>query len=30
LGKLSDGLLAALETRWLAWRDTFDGQGPGA
>jgi len=27
LGKLSDGLLAALETRCLAWRDTFTGQG---
>ncbi|KAF1033510.1 MAG: putative aliphatic sulfonates transport permease protein SsuC [Pseudomonas sp.] len=27
LGKLSDGLLAALETRCLAWRDTFNGQG---
>ena len=26
LGKLSDGLLAALEKRWLAWRDTFTGQ----
>ncbi|MGC6369754.1 ABC transporter permease [Pseudomonas sp. K2I15] len=28
LGKISDGLLAALETRCLAWRDTFNGQGP--
>lgn len=27
LGKISDGLLAALEKRWLAWRDTFNGQG---
>lgn len=27
LGKLSDGLLAALETRLLAWRDAFAGQG---
>ncbi|MFJ2319784.1 ABC transporter permease [Pseudomonas sp. NPDC087817] len=26
LGKLSDGLLAALERRWLRWRDTFTGQ----
>jgi sulfonate transport system permease protein len=26
LGKLSDGLLALLERRWLAWRDTFTGQ----
>ncbi|MDF7793297.1 ABC transporter permease [Pseudomonas syringae] len=26
LGKLSDGLLASLETRFLAWRDTFNGQ----
>ncbi|WP_046270538.1 ABC transporter permease [Pseudomonas syringae] len=26
LGKLSDGLLASLEKRFLAWRDTFDGQ----
>lgn len=25
LGKLSDGLLAALETRFLAWRDAFAG-----
>lgn len=25
LGKLSDGLLAALERRWLHWRDTFTG-----
>ncbi|NIE77884.1 ABC transporter permease [Pantoea sp. Ap-967] len=25
LGKLTDGLLATLERRWLAWRDTFDG-----
>ncbi|WLH49432.1 ABC transporter permease [Pseudomonas tolaasii] len=27
LGKLSDGLLATLEKRCLAWRDTFTGQG---
>ncbi|KAA5841927.1 ABC transporter permease [Pseudomonas chlororaphis] len=27
LGKLSDGLLAGLEKRFLAWRDTFNGQG---
>ena len=27
LGKLSDGVLAALEKRFLAWRDTFNGQG---
>jgi len=26
LGKLSDGVLAALERRCLAWRDTFNGQ----
>ncbi|AZE11618.1 ABC transporter permease [Pseudomonas chlororaphis] len=26
LGKLSDGLLAGLEKRCLAWRDTFNGQ----
>ncbi|QXW47258.1 ABC transporter permease [Pseudomonas amygdali] len=26
LGKLSDGLLAVLEKRFLAWRDTFTGQ----
>ncbi|VVN39535.1 ABC transporter permease [Pseudomonas fluorescens] len=26
LGKLSDGLLAMLERRWLKWRDTFTGQ----
>ncbi|WP_419736408.1 ABC transporter permease [Pseudomonas sp. COR18] len=26
LGKLSDGLLAGLEKRWLSWRDTFNGQ----
>jgi len=26
LGKLSDGILASLEKRWLAWRDTFNGQ----
>ncbi len=26
LGKLSDGLLASLEKRFLAWRDTFNGQ----
>ncbi len=25
LGKLSDGVLAMLEKRWLAWRDTFKG-----
>ncbi|MBL3875742.1 ABC transporter permease, partial [Pseudomonas syringae pv. theae] len=25
-GKLSDGLLAGLERRFLAWRDTFNGQ----
>lgn len=30
LGKISDGLLASLERRWLTWRDTFDGAGPGA
>nr|WP_263264280.1 ABC transporter permease [Pseudomonas sp. RIT-PI-S] len=30
LGKLSDGLLAALERRWLGWRDTYTGQAPGA
>lgn len=30
LGKLSDGLLAGLERRWLHWRDTFSGQGNGA
>ncbi|WP_433770353.1 ABC transporter permease [Pseudomonas putida] len=29
LGKLSDGLLAGLEKRFLAWRDTFNGQGTG-
>ena len=29
LGKLSDGLLAGLEKRFLAWRDTFNGQGAG-
>ncbi len=29
LGKISDGLLAALEKRCLAWRDTFNGQGAG-
>ncbi|AJO78783.1 ABC transporter permease [Pseudomonas sp. MRSN 12121] len=28
LGKLSDGLLAALEQRCLAWRDTFSGETP--
>jgi sulfonate transport system permease protein len=28
LGKVSDGLLAALEKRCLVWRDTFNGQGP--
>ncbi|RRV10405.1 ABC transporter permease [Pseudomonas sp. v388] len=27
LGKISDGLLAGLEKRFLAWRDTFNGQG---
>ncbi|UII69142.1 hypothetical protein LVW35_15745 [Pseudomonas sp. HN11] len=27
LGKVSDGLLAALERRCLAWRDTFQGAG---
>jgi sulfonate transport system permease protein len=27
LGKITDGLLAALEKRCLAWRDTFNGQG---
>jgi len=27
LGKVSDGLLAALEKRCLAWRDTFQGAG---
>ncbi|MDR6957756.1 sulfonate transport system permease protein [Pseudomonas brassicacearum] len=26
LGKLSDGILASLEKRFLAWRDTFNGQ----
>ncbi|MBK5417498.1 ABC transporter permease [Pseudomonas sp. TH31] len=26
LGKLSDGILAGLEKRFLAWRDTFNGQ----
>ncbi|WPP01951.1 ABC transporter permease [Pseudomonas sp. HR96] len=26
LGKISDGLLAGLERRWLHWRDTFTGQ----
>lgn len=26
LGKLSDGLLASLEKRFLAWRDSFNGQ----
>lgn len=29
LGKLSDGVLASLETRLLAWRDTFAGQNTG-
>jgi sulfonate transport system permease protein len=29
LGKISDGLLAGLEKRFLAWRDTFNGQGTG-
>jgi len=23
LGKISDSLMAALETRWLAWRDNY-------
>lgn len=27
LGKLTDGVLAALEKRYLAWRDSFAGQG---
>jgi len=27
LGKLSDGVLAGLEKRFLVWRDTFNGQG---
>ncbi|PTT72902.1 ABC transporter permease, partial [Pseudomonas sp. HMWF007] len=26
LGKLSDGVLAVIERRWLIWRDTFTGQ----
>ena len=29
LGKISDGVLARLEKRFLAWRDTFSGQGTG-
>ncbi|MEJ5059970.1 MULTISPECIES: ABC transporter permease [unclassified Pseudomonas] len=29
LGKLSDGILAGLEKRFLAWRDTFNGQSAG-
>ncbi|MFK7699023.1 ABC transporter permease [Pseudomonas caspiana] len=29
LGKISDGILAGLEKRFLAWRDTFSGQGTG-
>ncbi len=29
LGKISDGVLASLEKRFLAWRDTFSGQGSG-
>ncbi|WP_277961116.1 ABC transporter permease [Pseudomonas sp. RIT-To-2] len=29
LGKVSDRLLAVLERRWLNWRDTFTGEGPG-
>ncbi|KII27792.1 ABC transporter permease [Pseudomonas fluorescens] len=29
LGKLSDGILASLEKRFLAWRDTFNGQSAG-
>jgi sulfonate transport system permease protein len=29
LGKISDGVLASLEKRFLAWRDTFSGQGTG-
>jgi sulfonate transport system permease protein len=29
LGKICDGVLAGLETRFLAWRDTFNGQGTG-
>ncbi|MCI8212333.1 ABC transporter permease [Pseudomonas sp. S25] len=28
-GKISDGVLAGLEKRFLAWRDTFSGQGTG-
>jgi sulfonate transport system permease protein len=27
LGKLTDGAMARLETRWLAWRDTLDTRG---
>jgi sulfonate transport system permease protein len=29
LGKISDGVLACLEKRFLVWRDTFSGQGTG-
>lgn len=29
LGKFSDGILASLERRFLAWRDTFNGQNAG-
>lgn len=29
LGKISDGILAGLEKRFLVWRDTFSGQGTG-
>ena len=29
LGKLSDGILASLEKRFLVWRDTFNGQSAG-
>ncbi|WP_095097290.1 ABC transporter permease [Pseudomonas sp. Irchel 3A5] len=29
LGKISDGILAGLEKRFLAWRDTFSGQNTG-
>lgn len=29
LGKLSDGILASLEKRFLAWRDTYNGQHAG-
>ena len=27
LGKITDGLFAIVERRWLQWRDTFTGQG---